>query len=247
MKEVVEPMALHGLSSKVEEKVELEDRVKDHGNHISQMQSNINQILSLIKEGMKDHDALDTSRAQRDKGKIKVVEVDDPEDEETEEERPEADLSFLEEHLQPSFRKESGKGKGPIILHNPLAKKLFRSPVPPNFSSLGLRAYNRSIDPNNHLSAFTLKMQLMDDDLCKAFPITFGGRCRTWYTSLPEGIIDNFEQFATLFTSKFATQICWRLMVTALINCTHGEGEAMVDFYDRWNTIAGSLRMATRN
>ncbi|CAL1377364.1 unnamed protein product [Linum trigynum] len=155
-----------------------------------------------MKEGMRRQETLGPSSTPRDKGKKKVVEVDS-EDEETEDERPKTDLSFLEEHLQSNFGKGSGKTKGPSILHNPLSKKLFRNPVPPNFSSLGLPAYNGDTNPNDHLSAFTLKMQLInasDADLCKAFPITFGGRCRTWYTSLPEGIIDNFEQLATLFT-----------------------------------------------
>ncbi|CAL1355608.1 unnamed protein product [Linum trigynum] len=262
MKEVVESRTLRGLSPEVEETVELEDQVKDHGKQISEMQSNISQILTLIKEGMREQDnPPEVSGVQRDKGKKKVVVINEPE-EEAEDEELEADLSFLEEHLQSSFGKSSTKGKGPSVLHNALAKRLFKNPMPPNFSSLGLSTYDGSTDPGDHLSAFTLKMQLInatDADMCKAFPITFGGRCRSWYTSLPEGIIDNFEQFATLFSSKFASQIRRRLTVSALINCTQGEGEALVDFYDRWNTIscevqgitpnvaAGNLRMSTQS
>ncbi|CAL1387918.1 unnamed protein product [Linum trigynum] len=117
-------------------------------------------------------DFLEASQRAKDKGKKKVVTIDELE-EETEDEGREVDLSFLEEHLHSSFGKGSGRGKGLSILHNPLAKKLFKNPVPPNFSSLGLPTYNGSTDPGDHLSAFTLKMQLINAtyaDCARRFP-----------------------------------------------------------------------------
>ncbi|CAL1405791.1 unnamed protein product [Linum trigynum] len=243
----------------VEEEMEMEDRVKSQGQQISSMQESLIQILAMLKE--KESDAPESSGRKAVKGKRKEGGPSSPvstEGGESEKEEDDLNLGFLEEHLKPSY----GKVKGPNILQNPLARSLFRTQVPPNFSSLGLPTYDGSSDPADHLSAFMLKMQLInatDADLCKAFPVTFSGHCRTWYTSLPEGIIEDFEQFATLFSSKFASQRRRKLTVSSLINCKQGREELLTDFYDRWNTIAcevqgispsvaaGNLRMSTHS
>ncbi|CAL1390011.1 unnamed protein product [Linum trigynum] len=222
---------------------------------IASMQDSLSQILQLLKtrddpsEGSRGR-----TRDEKQKGALPLdipartegggLEADDP------------DLNFLEEHLRSTF----GKHKSPNVLQNPLSKELFKTPVPPNFSSLGLPTYGGTSDPADHLCAFMLKMQLInatDSDLCRAFPVTFSGQCRTWYTSLPEGIIESFEQFAMLFSTKFASQRRRKLTVSALINCSQRKDEPLAEFYDRWNAIAceidgissvvaaGNLRIST--
>ncbi|CAL1407500.1 unnamed protein product [Linum trigynum] len=253
---------LRGLEMPVvEEEREMEDRVKSQGQQISSMQESLSQILTMLKE--KEGEAPEGSGKRTAKGKGRDRDPDSPaptEGGESDEEEGAGDdsLGFLEEHLKPTY----GGAKTHHILQNPLAKSLFKTQVPSNFSSLGLPTYNGSSDPADHLSAFILKMQLInatDADLCKAFPVTFGGHCRTWYTSLPEGIIENFEKFATLFSSNFASQRRRKLTVSALINCKQGGEETLTDFYDRWNAIAcevqgispsvaaGNLRMSTHS
>ncbi|CAL1395280.1 unnamed protein product [Linum trigynum] len=232
--------------STVEEEMEMEDRVKSQGQQMSSMQESLAQILAMLKEkstSEKEKDLSESSIRQKTKGREREEDPGSPaqrEGEESEKEESAEDLSlgFLEEHLRPPY----GKGKTHNNkLQNPLAKSLFRTQVPPNFSSLRLPTYDGTSDPTDHLSAFMLKMKLINAsnaDLCKVFPVTFGSQCRTWYTSLPEGIIEKFKQFTTLFSSKFASQRRRKLTVSVLINCKQGEEETLTSFYDRWNTIA---------
>ncbi|CAL1381872.1 unnamed protein product [Linum trigynum] len=180
----------------------------------------------LIEKGTpeKEKDLPESSIRQKTKGKEREEDPDNPsqtegEESEKEERVEDLSLSFLEEHLRLSYEKIKAHNS---ILQNPLAKSLLRTQVPPNLSPLGLPTYDGTSDPTDHLSTFMLKMQLInaaDVYLCKAFPVTFGGQCRTLYTSLPEGIIEKFEQFATLFSSNFASQRIRKLAISALINC----------------------------
>ncbi|CAL1413180.1 unnamed protein product [Linum trigynum] len=110
-----------------------------------------------------------------------------------------------------------------------------------NFSYLELSTYDGTTDSSDHLSSFVLKMQLInasDADRCRAFPVTFGGQCHTWYTSLTKGVINTFEQFAILFASKYTSHKRRKLAVLALINSQQGKSKALFEFFDRWNSIA---------
>ncbi|CAL1412854.1 unnamed protein product [Linum trigynum] len=255
LKGMTENNTLRGLSPRVEDESELEEVVKSQGMQIANMQDSLSQILQLLKtreetaEGSKGKTREDKQKAVLVLDSPARTEGGGPDAEET-------DLGFLEEHLRSTY----GKHKSPNVLQNPLSRELFKTPVPPNFSSMGLPTYSGTSDPADHLCAFMLKMQLInasDSDLCKAFPVTFSGQCRTWYTSLPEGIIENFEQFAMLFSTKFASQRRRKLTVSSLINCRQKKEESLAEFYDRWNAItceidgissvvaAGNLRIST--
>ncbi|CAL1401177.1 unnamed protein product [Linum trigynum] len=147
------------------------------------MQESIGQILAMLKEKSipeKGNDTHESSRKQKTKGKEREEDPESPaqtvgEESEKEENAEDFNLSFLEEHLRPSYERAKAHNN---ILQNPLAKSLFRTQVPSNFSSMGLPTYSGIFYTTDHLSAFMLKMQLInasDADLCKAFPVTFDG------------------------------------------------------------------------
>ncbi|CAL1360517.1 unnamed protein product [Linum trigynum] len=219
LKGTTENNTLRGLSPRGVDEVELEKVVKSHGLQIANMQDSLSQIVQLLKtmedppppppppQGSRGRTREEKQKAIKVPGSSAQTEGGGPDAEDV-------DLSFRDEHLR--MRLTYGKQNSPNVLQNPLSKEFFETTVPPNFSSLGLPTYSGTSDPANHLFAFMLKMQLINaSDLCRAVPVTFSGQCRTWYTSLPEGIIKNFEQFVMLFSTKFASQQTRKLTVLA--------------------------------
>ncbi|CAL1387027.1 unnamed protein product [Linum trigynum] len=163
---------LRGLSQRIEDEKGLEEVAKNQGQQIASMQDSL-VLLQLLKT--KEDPAEGSRRRTREEKKKAIHVFDSPAQIEGRgPEGEDADLSFLEEHLQSTY----GKHKSPNVLQNLLLKELFTIPVLPNFSSLGLPTYSRTSDPADHLCAFILKMQLINasnSDLCCAFPVTFSG------------------------------------------------------------------------
>ncbi|CAL1401697.1 unnamed protein product [Linum trigynum] len=142
LKGMMENNTLRGLSPRFEDETELEEVVKSQGLQIASMQDNLSQILQLLKT---IEDLAEGSRGRTRDEKHKAVHVLDSHAQ-TEGGGPEAedvDPTFLEEHLWSTY----GKLKSPNVLQNPLSRELFKTLVPPNFSSLGLPTYSGTLVP----------------------------------------------------------------------------------------------------
>ncbi|CAL1379803.1 unnamed protein product [Linum trigynum] len=117
------------------------------------MQDNLSQILQLLKTR---EEPVEGSRGKTREEKQKTAHVLDnlARTKGGGLEAEDVDLRFLEEHLRSTYRKH----KSSNVLQNPLSRELFKTMVPPNFSSLGLPTYSGTSDPADHLCAFMLKM-----------------------------------------------------------------------------------------
>ncbi|CAL1377595.1 unnamed protein product [Linum trigynum] len=151
------------------------------------------------------------------------------------------DLSFLEQHLSSAYRAHPKP-----VLHPPLRSEIMGEQMPGNPPILP--TFNGTTDPEDHVRAFCLRMQLQnfsDVALCRTFPSTFAGICLDWYNQLPNGIIRTFEEFIWLFTSKFASQKCRPLHTVALVEVKQEDGESLRTFYSRWSRVAMAVRDLT--
>ncbi|CAL1410697.1 unnamed protein product [Linum trigynum] len=192
LKGMVENNTLRDISSRIVDKIKLEDVVKSQGQHNTSMQNSLHQILHLLKTR---EDPTEASKGRLREEKQKATFIPDSLAQTNDEgmEAEDLDLGFLEQHLRSTY----GRHKEPNNLQNPLGKELLKTPVPPNFSSLGLPTYSGTSDPTDHLLAFMLR------------PVP---------CVLLEGVIENFEQFVMLFSTNFASQRRRKLTVLALIN-----------------------------
>ncbi|CAL1367619.1 unnamed protein product [Linum trigynum] len=145
LKGMTENNTLRGLSPRVEDESELEEVVKSQGLQVANMQDNLSQILQLLKTR---EDPAEGSKGELRKDKQKTALVLDipARTEGGGQEAEDVDLGFLEEHLRSTY----GKHKSPTVLQNSLSRELFKIPVPPNFSSLGLPTYSGTSDPADH-------------------------------------------------------------------------------------------------
>ncbi|CAL1410933.1 unnamed protein product [Linum trigynum] len=137
LKGMTENSTLRGLSLGAENETELEEVDKSQGLQIASMLDSLSQILQLLKT---KEDPTEGLRGRTCEEKQKAIHVlDSPA--QTKGGGPEAedvDLDFLKEHLRSTY----GKHKSPIVLQNPPSRELFKTPVPLNFSSLGLQTYS---------------------------------------------------------------------------------------------------------
>ena len=71
-----------------------------------------------------------------------------------------------------------------------------------------LPSYNGTSDPSIYLTKFRSVMVLnnaTDSLLCRAFPTFLEGFALLWFSNLPQGSIENFEELSGVFTNHFSS------------------------------------------
>ncbi|KAL0355820.1 UNVERIFIED_CONTAM: hypothetical protein Sradi_4028900 [Sesamum radiatum] len=69
----------------------------------------------------------------------------------------------------------------------------------------------------------------------KLFVATLTGKAQEWFTSLPSGGIETFDQLIQKFTFHFASKRKQKRSATYLFNIRQGEGESLKNFIGRFN------------
>ncbi|KAL0374128.1 UNVERIFIED_CONTAM: hypothetical protein Sradi_3328500 [Sesamum radiatum] len=101
-----------------------------------------------------------------------------------------------------------------------------------------LPKYDGTKDPLEHVAAFELVMNLYGQSNvinAKLFVTTLTGKTQEWFTSLPSGGIESFEQLIQKFTFHFASKRKQKRSATYLFNIRQKEDESLKNFIGRFN------------
>ncbi|KAL0378569.1 UNVERIFIED_CONTAM: hypothetical protein Sradi_3162400 [Sesamum radiatum] len=133
------------------------------------------------------------------------------------------------------------KRKGEIVAQNrnsPFSNKILTEVVDPSFKMPDLPKYDGTKDPQEHVAAFELVMNLYGQSSAinaKLFVTTLTGKAQEWFTSLPSGGIETFDQLIQKFTFHFASKRKQKRSATYLFNIRQKEGESLKNFIGRFN------------
>ncbi|XP_015965681.1 uncharacterized protein LOC107489448 [Arachis duranensis] len=98
--------------------------------------------------------------------------------------------------------------------------------------------YDRTKDPQEHLTAFEARMNLegaADAVRCRAFPVTLAGPAIKWFNALPNGAIASFHDISRRFMAQFTTRITKAKRPISLLGITQKQDESTRKYLDRFN------------
>ncbi|KAL0303746.1 UNVERIFIED_CONTAM: hypothetical protein Sradi_6242700 [Sesamum radiatum] len=133
------------------------------------------------------------------------------------------------------------KRRGEIVSQNknsPFSNKILTEVVDPSFRMPDLPKYDGTKDPQEHVAAFELVMNLYGQPNiinAKLFVTTLTGKAQEWFTSLPNGGIETFEQLVQKFTFHFASKRKQKRSSMYLFNIKQKEDESLKSFIGRFN------------
>ncbi|KAL2241784.1 UNVERIFIED_CONTAM: Retrovirus-related Pol polyprotein from transposon opus [Sesamum indicum] len=133
------------------------------------------------------------------------------------------------------------KKRGEIVAHNrnsPFANRILIEMVNPSFRMPDLPKYDGTRDPQEHLAAFDMVMNLYGQSssiVAKLFVTTLTGKAQEWFTNLPPGSIDSYEQLAQKFAFHFASKRKQKRSATHLFTIRQEENESLKSFMGRFN------------
>ncbi|KAL0455798.1 UNVERIFIED_CONTAM: hypothetical protein Slati_0919000 [Sesamum latifolium] len=104
------------------------------------------------------------------------------------------------------------KRKAEIVAQNrnlPFANRILSEVVDHGFRFSDLPKYDGTKDPQEHVAAFELVMNLYGQTNsinAKLFVTTLAGKAQEWFTNLPSGSKESFEQMIQKFAFHFASK-----------------------------------------
>ena len=104
-----------------------------------------------------------------------------------------------------------------------------------------LDSYDRTRDPFNHITTFKNTMHLQgvpNEIMCRAFPTTFKGPVRVWFTKIPPNTISTFEELSKLFVNNFIGGQRHKRSLSNLLTIEQGENKSLRSFITRFNREA---------
>ncbi|KAH7843587.1 hypothetical protein Vadar_018407 [Vaccinium darrowii] len=90
------------------------------------------------------------------------------------------------------------------LVHNtdsPFTTKVMREPLPRKFKMRHIDTFNGSTDPLDHLETYKNLMMLqevLDEIMCRAFPVTLKGSARMWFNKIKSHSIGSFKKLIEL-------------------------------------------------
>ncbi|KAL2230582.1 UNVERIFIED_CONTAM: Retrovirus-related Pol polyprotein from transposon [Sesamum indicum] len=133
------------------------------------------------------------------------------------------------------------KKRGEIVSQNknsPFCNEILVQTVEPGFRVPDLRRYNGMRDPQEHVAAFEMVMNLYGQStpiMAKLFATTLTGKAQEWFTNLPRGSIESYEQLVQKFNFHFASKKKQKRSATHLFNIRQREDETLKNFMGRFN------------
>ncbi|VFQ98405.1 unnamed protein product [Cuscuta campestris] len=129
----------------------------------------------------------------------------------------------------------------------PFTPRVMSIPLPANFRPWQIKAYNGTVDPQDHLSKFYAPMEAAaapDEVKCRCFLATLEGYACDWFNRLPKGTIDDWDTLAEKFLTHFTANRRQRLPYSHLLNICIRKGEKVRDFIVRWEKEARDVHGA---
>ncbi|XP_020547587.1 uncharacterized protein LOC110011573 [Sesamum indicum] len=133
------------------------------------------------------------------------------------------------------------KRKGELVTqnkHSSFCNRILREIVSTTFKMPDLPKYDGLKDPQEHVSAFDLVMNLYgqsDPIKAKLFVTTLMGKAQEWFMSLPLGSIESHEQLVQKFIFHFASKRKQKRSATYLFTIRQKENETLKNFMGRFN------------
>ncbi|KAL2246210.1 UNVERIFIED_CONTAM: Retrovirus-related Pol polyprotein from transposon [Sesamum indicum] len=133
------------------------------------------------------------------------------------------------------------KKRGEIVAHHrnsPFANQILIETVNPGFRMPDLPKYDGTRDPQEHIAAFDMVMNLYGQAssiVAKLFVTTLTGKAQEWFTNLPPGSIESYEHLVQKFAFHFASKKKQKRSATHLFTIRQGENESLKNFIGRFN------------
>ncbi|KAL2231182.1 UNVERIFIED_CONTAM: hypothetical protein Sindi_1712600 [Sesamum indicum] len=133
------------------------------------------------------------------------------------------------------------KRRGELVTqnkHSPFCNKILREVVNTSFRMPDLPKYDGLKDPQEHVSAFDLVMNLFGQSSpirAKLFVTTLTGKAQEWFTRLPVRSIESHEQLVQKFIFHFASKRKQNRFATYLFTIRQRDNETLKNFMGRFN------------
>ncbi|XP_073016710.1 uncharacterized protein [Primulina eburnea] len=123
----------------------------------------------------------------------------------------------------------------------PFAEAIIREPLPGNFKSAKVRAYDGNEDPEEHLVRFENMAMLhcyTDRIKCKVFLTTLVDSAQRWFDRLAPLSIKSFEDFQKAFLHHFSSSKKYKKTAFSLFEVRQGPEESLRMYIKRFNKVA---------
>ncbi|VFR00831.1 unnamed protein product [Cuscuta campestris] len=129
----------------------------------------------------------------------------------------------------------------------PFSRRIMSCPLPDNFKTPQIKAYNETTDPQDHLAHFGVNVVMyayLEEIKCRCFLATLEGQTCEWFHKLPKGSIDKWSDLAHKFLEHFASSRRQKLPFSHLLNVKIRKGEQLREFINRWEKEARDVQGA---
>ncbi|XP_016185672.1 uncharacterized protein LOC107627343 [Arachis ipaensis] len=130
----------------------------------------------------------------------------------------------------------------------PFNRSILEVRLPKHFDKRTDMSYDRTQDPQEHLTAFEARMNLEgvgDEVRCRAFPVALAGPAIRWFINLPHGSVTRFLDISRAFLAQFTTRITKAKHPINLLGVTQRSGELTRKYLDRFNDECLEIDMLT--
>ncbi|XP_065623492.1 uncharacterized protein LOC136064943 [Quercus suber] len=142
--------------------------------------------------------------------------------------------------------KENMRRTNPVedLVHrtdSPFTASINGHPLPPKFKMPSLDSYDGARDLFDHIATFKTIIHLQevpDKIMCRAFPTTFKGPARVWFSKTPPNSVSSFEELSKLFVNNFIGGQRHKHSSSSLLTIEQGENESLGSFITRFNREA---------
>ena len=129
-------------------------------------------------------------------------------------------------------------------IDSPFTASINGHPLPQKFKMPSLDSYDGTRDPFNHIATFKTTMHLQgvpDEIMCRAFPTTFKGPARVWFSKIPSNSGSSFEELSKLFVNNFIEGLRHKCSSSSLLTVEQGKSESLRSFITCFNREALSV------
>ncbi|VFQ90222.1 unnamed protein product [Cuscuta campestris] len=129
----------------------------------------------------------------------------------------------------------------------PFSRRVMSCPLPDNFKTPQIKAYNGTTDPQDHLVRFGANVVMYaypEEIKCRSFLETLEGQACEWFHKLPKGSIDKWSDLAHKFLEHFVSSQRQKLPFSHLLNVKIRKGKQLREFINRWEKEARDVQGA---
>ncbi|VFQ95862.1 unnamed protein product [Cuscuta campestris] len=128
-----------------------------------------------------------------------------------------------------------------------LSRRIMSCPLPDNFKTPQIKAYNGTTDPQKNLARFGANVVMYaypEEIKCRCFLATLERQACEWFHKLPKGSVDKWSDLAHKFLEHFASSRRQKLPFSHLLNVKIRKGEKLQEFINRWEKEARDVQGA---